>query len=156
MITLSILLNEIRRIWIQPLVWVVLGITFVIIALFFLVLLNNFYLEVQTKFAGSDNPPGVTDSVFHPMLFWSTIIGALMMPVITLRSITEEKILAILAAARTGVIMIINTSYISKCNTDSSNGTTVMVLAVVSAGIGRVQEIIPIAVTAIVLFTGFM
>ena len=92
MITLSILSNEIRRIWIQPLVWVVLGITFVIIALFFLVLLNNFYLEVQTKFAGTDNPPGVTDSVFHPMLFWSTIIGALMMPVITLRSITEEKI----------------------------------------------------------------
>ena len=92
MITPSILFNELRRIWIQPLVWIVLGITFIIITLLFLVLLNNFYLEVQTKFAGTDNAPGVTDSVFYPLFFWSTIIGALMMPIITLRSITEEKI----------------------------------------------------------------
>ncbi len=92
MITASILANEIRRIWIQPLVWVVLGVTFIIIALLFLVLLNNFYLDVQVNLAGTENAPGVTDAVIYPMLFWSTIIGALMMPVITLRTITEEKI----------------------------------------------------------------
>ena len=92
MVVLNLILHEIRRIWIQPLVWVVLGLTFIVIALLFLVLLNNFYLEVQVKFAGIDSAPGVTDAVFHPMLFWSSIIGALMMPIITLRAVTEEKI----------------------------------------------------------------
>ena len=92
MITLSISLNEIRRIWLQPLVWVVLGITFVVIALLFLVLLNNFYSETQVKYAGLQFAPGVTDAVIYPMLFWSTLIGALMIPIFTLRVITEEKI----------------------------------------------------------------
>lgn len=92
MVTITIILNELRRIWIQPLVWIVLGLTFIVIALLFLVLLNNFYLEVQVKLAGTENAPGVTDSVIYPMLFWSSIIGALMMPIITLRSVTEEKI----------------------------------------------------------------
>lgn len=92
MITFNICLNEIRRIWLQPLVWVVLGITFVVIALLFLVLLNNFYSETQVKYAGLPYAPGVTDAVIYPMLFWSTLIGALMIPIFTLRLITEEKI----------------------------------------------------------------
>lgn len=92
MITFHIISNELRRIWIQPLVWIVLGLTFIVIALLFLVLLNNFYLDIQVKLAGTENAPGVTDSVIYPMLFWSTIIGALMMPIITIRSVTEEKI----------------------------------------------------------------
>ncbi len=92
MITLNITLNEIRRIWLQPLVWIILGITFVVIALLFLVLLNNFYSETQVKFAGLPYAPGVTDAVLYPMLFWSTIIGALMVPIFTIRLVTEEKI----------------------------------------------------------------
>ena len=92
MLAFHITLNEFRRIWIQPLVWAVLGITFIIIALLFLTLLNNFYHDMQNKFSGIASAPGVTDAVFYPMLFWSTIIGALMMPIITLRTVTEEKI----------------------------------------------------------------
>ena len=88
----AITLSEMRRIWMQPLVWIVLGITFIILALLFLVLLNNFYAEIQVKFAGVANAPGVTDSVFSPMFFWSAIIGALMMPLFTMRIITEEKV----------------------------------------------------------------
>ena len=67
---MSILINELRRIWLQPLVWVVLGLTFLVIALLFLVFLNNFYAEIQVEFAGLENAPGVTDSVIYPMLFW--------------------------------------------------------------------------------------
>lgn len=92
MILSAMTINEIRRIWLQPLVWVILGITFVIMALLFLVLLNNFYADIQVKFAGVANAPGVTDSVFSPMYFWSAIIGALMMPLFTMRAITEEKV----------------------------------------------------------------
>ena len=92
MLFTAMTLNEMRRIWMQPLVWIVLGFTFIILALLFLVLLNNFYAEVQVKFAGLPNAPGVTDSVFSPMFFWSAIIGALMMPLFTMRIITEEKV----------------------------------------------------------------
>ena len=89
---LIIAINDMRRIWLQPLVWIILGITFIVIALLFLVFLSNFINEIQVKFAGLANAPGVTDSVFYPTLFWSSIIGALMMPIFTLRIITEEKI----------------------------------------------------------------
>ncbi len=92
MVFTHIFLNEMRRVWMQPPVWIILGLTFVIIALLFLVLLNNFYLDIQVNLAGAENAPGVTDAVFYPMLFWSSIIGALMIPVFTLRVITEEKI----------------------------------------------------------------
>lgn len=92
MLFTAMTLNEMRRIWMQPLVWIVLGFTFIILALLFLVLLNNFYAEIQVKFAGLPNAPGVTDSVFSPMFFWSAIIGALMMPLFTMRIITEEKV----------------------------------------------------------------
>lgn len=92
MIIATMTINEMRRIWLQPLVWVILGITFIIMALLFLVLLNNFYAVTQVKFAGLTNAPGVTDSVLSPMLFWSAIIGALMMPLFAMRVLTEEKI----------------------------------------------------------------
>ncbi len=92
MLFTAMTLNEMRRIWMQPMVWIVLGITFIILALLFLVLLNNFYAEIQVKFTGVANAPGVTDSVFSPMFFWSAIIGALMMPLFTMRIITEEKV----------------------------------------------------------------
>ena len=89
---LSIANNEIRRLWLQPLVWVMFGITFIIIALLFLVLLNNFFAETQVKYVGLANAPGVTDTIIAPLLFWSAIIGAMMMPIFTLRVMTEEKI----------------------------------------------------------------
>ena len=92
MLIATITANEIRRIWLQPLVWVMLGVTFIIMALLFLVLLNNFYAEVQVKFAGLANAPGVTDSVISPMFFWAAIIGALMMPLFAMRVLTEERI----------------------------------------------------------------
>ena len=92
MLITTITANEIRRIWLQPLVWVTLGITFFIMALLFLVLLNNFYAEVQIKFTGLANAPGVTDTVLSPMFFWAAIIGALMIPVFAMRVLTEERI----------------------------------------------------------------
>ena len=84
--------NDMRRIWLQPLVWIILGLTFIVIALLFLVFLSNFINDIQVKYAGLEQAPGVTDSVFYPTLFWSSIIGALMMPIFTLRIITEEKL----------------------------------------------------------------
>lgn len=92
MTAIHITLNDMRRIWLQPLVWIMLGLTYLVIALLFLVFLSNFINEIQVKFAGMEQAPGVTDSVFYPVLFWSSIIGALMMPIFTLRLITEEKI----------------------------------------------------------------
>ena len=92
MLFINISINEIRRLWLQPFVWVILGIIFFILAMMFLVLLNNFYAEVQVKFTGLKNAPGLTDTVFAPMFFWYALIGALMMPLFTMRLLTEEKV----------------------------------------------------------------
>ena len=92
MILAAMTISEMRRIWLQPLVWIILGVTFIIMTLLFLVLLNNFYADTQVKFAAAANAPGVTDSVFSPMFFWSAMIGALMMPLFAMRTITEEKV----------------------------------------------------------------
>lgn len=88
----SIAKNEIRRLWLQPLVWVILAATFVIITLLFLVSLNLFFTDTQVKYAGLSNAPGVTDTVIAPLLFWSAIIGTMILPIFTLRIMTEEKI----------------------------------------------------------------
>ena len=92
MIIPNLLVNELRKIWLQPLVWVMLGLMFIIMALLFLVLLNNFYAEVQVKYAGIPNAPGVTDTVLSPIYLWSAIIGALTMPLFAMRILTEEKV----------------------------------------------------------------
>ena len=92
MLFFNITLIEIRRIWLQPFVWIILGSMFFILALMFLVLLNNFYAEVQVKFAGLANAPGLTDTVFSPMFFWDALIGALMMPLFAMRTLTEERV----------------------------------------------------------------
>lgn len=84
--------NEIRRLWLQPLVWVILAATFIIIALLFLVSLNVFFVDTQVKYAGLATAPGVTDTVIAPLLFWSAIIGTIILPIFTLRIMTEEKI----------------------------------------------------------------
>ena len=89
---INIALVEIRRLWLQPFVWITLGITFFIMSLMFLVLLNNFYAEVQVKYTGQATAPGLTDIVFAPMYFWSALIGAFMLPLFAMRSITEERV----------------------------------------------------------------
>ena len=88
-----ITLNEIRRIWLQPLVWLILAGIFATLTLLFLVLLNNFYVEIQVKFAGIASAPGVTDSAITPMLFWSAFIGSAMLPIFCARITTEERVL---------------------------------------------------------------
>jgi ABC-2 type transport system permease protein len=138
-IAATILFNEMRRIWMQPLVWIVLGLTFIVIALLFLVLLNNFYLDIQVKFAGNDNAPGVTDSVFHPMLFWSSIIGALMMPIFTLRIVTEEKI------RRQDILL---TSAPIKCTTIIT--TKLLAIISVAAAFALLNLIFPLTMSTIV------
>lgn len=89
---ITIAKNEIRRLWLQPLVWIILAMTFIIITLLFLVSLNIFFAEIQVKYAGLANAPGLTDTVISPLLFWSAIIGAMILPIFTLRIMTEEKI----------------------------------------------------------------
>lgn len=108
-----------RRIWLQPLVWVILGAVFVALALLFLVLLNNFYIEIQVKYAGIASAPGVTDSTITPMLFWSAFIGSAMLPIFCARITTEERLLGqhvLLSSAPVSAIAVCTGKLLALCS----------------------------------------
>ena len=86
----TIFRNELRRIWNHPLVWITLSVSLLILGFLFLVLLNNFYEEIQVKYASLDRAPGLTDTVVSPLLLWSGLIACIFMPLLSMRSISEE------------------------------------------------------------------
>ncbi len=75
----------------SPLAWTVLAIVLLILALLFLVFLENFLSLIQPRFAGQDGAPGVTDAVIAPLLLWAGVIMLAVSPLLTMRSFAEER-----------------------------------------------------------------
>ncbi|MDD3518005.1 MAG: ABC transporter permease subunit [Chromatiales bacterium] len=88
---LTIAGNELRRMFYSPLAWAILAVVLFILALLFLVFIENFLTQVQPRFAGMDGAPGVTDSVVAPLLLWAGVLMLGIMPLITMRLFSEEK-----------------------------------------------------------------
>jgi len=88
---LSIIQNELKRVFYSPIAWVLFAVALFVLGLLLLILLNNFYSEVQEKLVGLDQAPGLTDLVIAPYLFWVAIIGVLIVPLFAVRSCTEEQ-----------------------------------------------------------------
>lgn len=82
--------NEFKRVWCTPIAWILLAISLFVLGLLLLILLNNFYTEVQSKLVGLDHAPGLTDLVIAPYMFWVGAVGALVVPLFAVRSCTEE------------------------------------------------------------------
>ncbi len=89
--TLSIGFTEFKRLFNTPLAWSVLAILQFILALMFLMLVEQFIGVVQPQMATSANPPGVTDIVIAPLYLWAGIIMLAVMPIMTMRSFAEER-----------------------------------------------------------------
>ena len=83
--------NELRRIWFTPIAWILFAIALLVLGLLLLILLNNFYTEVQTKLVGLERAPGLTDLVIVPYMFWVAVVGILLVPLFAVRSSTEER-----------------------------------------------------------------
>ena len=83
--------NELKRIWVSPIAWILFSVALFVLGLLLLILLNNFYNEVQAKLVGLERAPGLTDLVIAPYMFWVGAVGILLVPLFAVRSSTEER-----------------------------------------------------------------
>jgi|TARA_B110000090_G_scaffold146366_1_gene160635 ABC-2 type transport system permease protein len=87
---ITIAQQEIRTLFLSPLAWIILAVIQVLLGYMFLAQLDNFFL-LQPQLSQLDNVPGVTDIVIAPLFSLAAIILLMIMPLITMRSIAEEK-----------------------------------------------------------------
>ena len=81
-----------------------------------LILLNNFYSELQTKLTGLEQAPGLTDLVIAPYMFWVAAVGILIVPLFAVRSSTEERYLGssmLLSSAPVSATQIVLGKYLA-------------------------------------------
>jgi ABC-2 type transport system permease protein len=83
---------EYRRLFLSPLAWTLIAGLQFILALLFLVFLENFITELQPKLAVIADAPGATDTVIAPMLIWAGILWLAVIPLLTMRSFSEERL----------------------------------------------------------------
>ena len=89
--TWAITQNELKRIWVSPIAWILFSVALLVLGLLLLILLNNFYNELQAKLVGLERAPGLTDLVIAPYMFWVGVVGILLVPLFAVRSSTEER-----------------------------------------------------------------
>ncbi len=82
--------RELGALFLAPLAWVILAVVQVILGYMFLANLDNYFL-LQPQLLQLENTPGVTDIVVTPLMQIAAIILRMIMPLITMRSLAEEK-----------------------------------------------------------------
>ncbi|MFA9421521.1 MAG: ABC transporter permease [Gammaproteobacteria bacterium] len=87
---LTIARHEFTTMFLSPLAWVILGILQTILGYMFLAQLDN-YFTLQPQLLNLKNAPGVTDIVIASLFQLAAIILLMIMPLITMRTIAEEK-----------------------------------------------------------------
>lgn len=87
---LTIAARELRSLFLSPLAWSILGVVQFILAYLFLGSLDT-YIAYQSKIAMMDNPPGATEVIVAPLFSSATIILLLVIPLITMRLVSEER-----------------------------------------------------------------
>ncbi len=85
-----IALRELKSLFLSPLAWTMLAITQFILCYQFLAQLET-YLQIQSKLSVLENSPGITDLVIAPLLGGAAIVLLLIIPLLTMRSISEEQ-----------------------------------------------------------------
>lgn len=83
-------LRELKSLFISPLAWAVLAVIQLIVAYQFLNQLES-YVENQARIAVMEQPPGITDLVIAPTLGFAAILLLLIVPLMTMRIISEER-----------------------------------------------------------------
>ena len=82
--------REIGAMFCSPLAWILLAVIQAILGFLFLTNLDNYYL-LQPQLMQFENTPGVTDIVITPLMHVAAIVLLMVMPLLTMRSIAEEK-----------------------------------------------------------------
>ncbi len=82
--------KELRSLFMSPLAWTILAVVEFLMAYLFLGQLE-FFLQLQAQLAALDNAPGVTELVVSRSLANASIILLLIIPLLTMRLISEER-----------------------------------------------------------------
>ena len=82
--------REFKSLFLSPLAWAILAIMQIILCYQFLSQLET-YLQLQSKLSVLENSPGITDLVVSPLLAGAAIILLLIVPLLTMRLISEEQ-----------------------------------------------------------------
>ena len=109
--------NEWRRLFAQPLAWVLLAATLAVLAYFFLLTLQGF-LGLSPKLAGMPSPPGVTDLVALPLMRAIASVLLLVAPLLGMRAIAGERqsgTLPLLQSSGTGGAGIVLGKFAALC-----------------------------------------
>jgi ABC-2 type transport system permease protein len=109
--------NEWRRLFAQPLAWVLLAATLAVLAYFFLLTLQGF-LGLSPKLAGVPSPPGVTDLVALPLMRAIASVLLLVAPLLGMRAIAGERqsgTLALLQSSGAGSRRIVLGKFAALC-----------------------------------------
>ena len=82
--------REISALFLSPLAWIIIAVVQVILGYMFLANLDNFFL-LQPQLIHLANTPGVTDLVVTPLMQVAAVILLMVMPLVTMRTLAEEK-----------------------------------------------------------------
>lgn len=82
--------REVSSMFTSPLAWIILAVVQIILGYLFLANLDNFFL-LQPQLIHLSNTPGVTDLVITPLMQVAAIVLLMVMPLLTMRSLSDEK-----------------------------------------------------------------
>jgi len=82
--------RELRSLFLSPLAWTMLAVVLGILAYFFLVYLD-YFVQIQPKLANVQGAPGLTDLVVAPLYGTAATVLLLIVPMLTMRLISEER-----------------------------------------------------------------
>lgn len=90
MMILTIAKREFRSMFMSPLAWVILAVVQVILAWSFFSSIDVFF-SIQSELTTLKNAPGVTDLVASPLFELASVVLLMVMPLLSMRLISEEK-----------------------------------------------------------------
>lgn len=90
-VMLTIARTELGRMFNSPLAWSILAVLQFVLGMIFLVMVQEFLEVIQPQMVGTENPPGVTDTIVSAVYLWAGIIMLAVMPILTMRSFAEER-----------------------------------------------------------------
>lgn len=90
MMVFTLTLHELRRLFLSPLAWATLAVVQAILGYIFLTQLT-FFLQIQSRFMGLPDAPGITEIVAMPLFRSAAVIMLLVVPIITMRLVADER-----------------------------------------------------------------
>ena len=86
----TIAMRELRSLFLSPLAWAILAVVELILGFLFLGQLDLF-ISYQAEIALLESPPGATEIIVVPLFSSATIVLLLVIPLLTMRLISDEK-----------------------------------------------------------------